>query len=238
MLRLAAILSVAAAFAGCSEGISQPVAATVLGLDGACLLQHAGQSPQRLDSASHPAAGDVIATASGVARLALLPNALVEIAPETKLALRELAFEKDGNETGDNVRRRIAHLSLFNGSLRVAQERRDVAAAPSLLIQTPHGTTQSSFDCVFALATNQEQTRITCASGWVYFKPERADAERIEPGYVLEVAGTAPPKIFAAETDADSQNTIAELIRAEQELTRLRDSQRDAPPPWKVGSGR
>jgi hypothetical protein len=241
MLRLAATFFTAAGFAACSEGVSQNTSATILSIDGTCSVRFAStRSAVSLSRDLHPARGDSIETSSGGrVAAALLPNLLIDLAPATTLRIVDLSLTKDGNETGDAMRRRVGRANLIRGRIFVSQERRDVAAEPQLTITTTHGQATSNFDCVFALETSEQRTRMTCSSGWCYFAPARGgESVRVEPGYVIDCGEGASPKTFAAETDAEAQATLGEIRVTGQKLVQLRDAQPDAAPPWKVARRR
>jgi hypothetical protein len=83
--------------------------------------------------------GTIIRTESeSGASIALLPNALVQLAETTKLEILALTIAKDGNETEGPMRERFAHIKLWRGAVLLSHERNDTARA-ELRITTSQG---------------------------------------------------------------------------------------------------
>jgi len=108
---------------GCWEGISRQVLATVLSLHGEVVYLSKGSSNFRpANSQAKLSAGAVLKTSSGArANLVLIPGALAQVSGDSELKINELKLRKDGNETGDAMRERIARITLriVASSLRV-----------------------------------------------------------------------------------------------------------------------
>lgn len=220
---------------GCSDGTTRWVGAKVLFVEGSCAITHR-ETAQRgpLELRASPRAGDLLETESnGRASLAPLPNLLVDMEPSTTLAIVTLSLSKDGNETGEAMRWRIAHIQLHRGAIAVSHERRDVAAEPRLTIETQHGAAISSYDCLFKIEADETRTRLICATGYVYFRPLAGGNEvRIKPGFISEWTA-AGASTAAAEKDSRSQQDIVDLIQAQTRLFELRTRVRNALPDQK-----
>lgn len=233
-----ACLAVVTVCSGCSDGIRRDVAGKFLAAEN-CTVQVGATSRSAKAGDTVAAAGNVVTAETGRASIALLPNVLVGLGPATELQIRALALQKDGNETANAMRRRIAHVKLMRGELYASQDRRDIAAEPEFQIETAQGMAQSTFDCLFALKVNNERTEVTCASGWAYFKVRGArEATRVEPGQVLVTENDQKLRMFAAEANTNAQETLMDLAAANQLVNHLAASLVEAPPPWKTASRR
>lgn len=217
---------------GCSDGVSRQVEANILSVGGDCVLRR-GDGETRFDVGTQPRAGDVLETgADGHISAALLPNVLVELAPSSALQIDVLSLTKDGNDTIEPMRARVAHLRLLRGSLIVSQRRLDVAAEPSLRIQTPHGIATSSYDCLFSVESDSTRTRVACEEGYIYFAAkENAEAVQIEPGFTGEIT-SARSGVALHEGDDSQRETFEHLVSTESRLTQLLAAESEAPPPW------
>lgn len=218
---------------GCSEGITRQVEAIILSSRGDCVLRRGGLDAP-LDVDMHPRAGDLLETGS-TAELsaALLPNVLIELAPSSALQITTLSLSKDGNDTIEPMRARVAHARLLRGSVTVSQRRLDVVAEPSLRIETPHGAAISSYDCLFRIETDTAATRLACEEGYVYLvAPDPRGAPRqVNPGFVGEIAA-ASGDVALREGDGASQAGADDLGAIESRLAQLLAAETQAPPPW------
>ena len=109
---------------GCWEGISRQVLATVLSLHGEVVYLSKGSTNFRpANSQAKLSAGAVLKTSSGArANLVLIPGALAQVSGDSELKINELKLRKDGNETGDAMRERIARVELRRGGMVVLFE--------------------------------------------------------------------------------------------------------------------
>lgn len=215
---------------GCSEGTSRQVEATILSASGGCILRRGGvETPLTVDV--HPRAGDLLETsAQGHVDAALLPNVLIELAPSTVLQIEALSLAKDGNDTIEPMRARVAHARLIRGSAAVSQQRRDVAAEPSLRIETAHGSASSEYDCLFRIETDSSATRLACEEGYVYLAQKGAQPVQVEPGFTGEIT-SARRDVVLRPPDAE-QSAVADLGSIELRLTQLLTAEQQAPAPW------
>ncbi len=218
----------AAAQPSCWQGTTREVEAIVLSVDGPANLRSNGQLfPLRLDS--HPGRGDVVETpgASGV-DLSLLPNLLVHLDHDTSIEIVRLSLVKDGNETGSAMRGRFAEVKLITGRTFVSHVWGEALAR--LGIATPAGQVVTPSNTLFAVQSEQQKTRVTCASGWVEFQPTGATtATRIPPGSVGEWP-SAGPNITAADANPRGQEDLQQAIEIEQKLRDLMIRKRNVLP--------
>jgi hypothetical protein len=217
IVRAIAVTLVAAAISGCWEGSTRGILATVLSCDGQATIKRAGGEVVPLTSDTRLGSGDIAQTSgSSRAQLSLLPNLLVQLDREARLEIVRLAITKDGNETGDAIRARVASIRLIKGRLIVSHVWGEAIAR--LVLATPHGELVLSSNALFSVETGAGQTRVTCVSGSLSFRSSQASsATKISPGFLAETSGTAVT-VTPAETDASAQETLVEALEVEQEL--------------------
>lgn len=177
----------------------------------------------------HPGRGDVLETPEASrAGLCLLPNLLVLLDRGARMEIIRLALTKDGNETGGDMEGRFAETKLSNGRMIVSHSWGEARARFSLATSEGEVTTPSN--ALFVVQSEQRQTRVTCASGWVEFRPSSAaNATRIPPGSVGQWSGTAP-SLSKAEADPVAQEDLQQAIEVEQMLRGLAAPKRNALP--------
>ena len=139
-----------------------------------------------------------------------------------------LALTKDGNETGLDMRGRFADIKLSRGRIFVSHSWGEALARFSLA--TPEGEVTTPSNALFIVESGEQKTRVTCASGWVEFRPSSAaTATRIPPGSVGEwPSGTS--NITNAEADPRAQEDLQQALEVEQMLRGLTASKRNALP--------
>ena len=177
----------------------------------------------------NPARADTVETqAQARAGLALLPNVLVQLERATQLKIRHLKLTKDGNETGSDVQARVAEIELGKGRILVSQSWGNAFARFSLT--TPEGEVTTPANALFVVQAEPQKTRVTCASGWLEFRPVgTADATRIPPGSTGEWT-PAGSNMIPAETDPVAQEVLQQAIEIEQLLRKLMAQKRNALP--------
>jgi hypothetical protein len=230
ILRTLAAALFAAALCGCWQSTTREVLSSVLLVDGETTLDpHSGGNLVALARNLHPGPGDAVET-KGASRagLALLPSVLVELGPATRIKIKRLELSKDGNETGSNIRGRLAEIELSKGRIVVSHAWGEALARFSLM--TPEGEVTTPSNALFVVDAKPERTRITCASGWLEFRPVgTTSAARIPPGSTAEWSGTAL-KVTPAETDPVAQQMLQQAMESEQLLRKLLVQQGHAPP--------
>src|SRR4051812_46284158 len=114
----------ALAQAGCWEGITRSISSTVLSTRGEVVCLSKGSTNfQPLKPEVKLSAGSILKTSSGAqANLILIPGALAQVSGDSELKIDELKLIKDGNETGDAMRERIARIELRRGGIVVLFE--------------------------------------------------------------------------------------------------------------------
>lgn len=205
-----------ALLSGCWQGISRQVVATVLSMRGELLCRQPGQADfQPLGSDAKPGVGSVLRTSgNGGLSLALIPGALVQMAPDSELEIEELRLTKDGNETRDEVRDRVVQIRLNRGIIDVLFQLRDRSTA-QMSIATNHVTVMAKPSCLFRIQADEFTTRVTSVHGQVY----STQAGPISPGYFQEWPSTGG--MSAAADYPRGQTDITAVLTAERELRTL-----------------
>ena len=213
--------------AGCFEGTTREVLATVLFVDAQPTLTRAhnrGSIPLTPDVL--PGKGDLLETAeTSRAGLSLLPNLLVQLDPGGQIEIVRLAVTKDGNETGLAMQARHADVKLLTGRMFVSQVWGEAIA--KLTVITPHGELNTTSNALFCVESDEHKTRVTCVSGTVNWQTHKTDAvTQIPPGFVGEWSATTS-SLIPAETDARGQEDLQEGLEVEQKLRGLISQHRD-----------
>jgi ferric-dicitrate binding protein FerR (iron transport regulator) len=144
------------------------------------------------------------------------------------MEITRLALTKDGNETGNDMRGRFAEIKLSRGRIFVSHSWGEARARFSLATSEGEITTPSN--ALFIVQSEEQKTRVTCASGWVEFRPaSSATATRIPPGSVGEWP-SASSNLTKAETDPVAQEDLQQAVEVEQMLRGLVASKRNILP--------
>lgn len=228
--RLLFVALVAAAQTGCWEGTTRETLATVLSVDGRVEISSEGGrtfSPLRLSDT--PGKGVVVRTGTGSSlSLALLPNCLVHLGDDTSVKIVRLALTKDGNETGNSVRTRLAEIQLNNGRILASHVWGEAQAR--FLIATPGGQVGTPSNALFWVEVADGKTRVTCVSGWIEFKPTDAPSgRRVPPGSIGEWP-SADGRFTAASEDSRGQDALQQGIELEGQLRDLIGRKRNVLP--------
>jgi hypothetical protein len=219
------------ACSGCEESPQRTVRAIVFETHGTVSIQSDRYSPElpMPSNASLPV-GTIIRTESeSGASIALLPNALVQLAETTKLEILALTITKDGNETEDPMRDRLAHVKLWRGAIFLFHERNDTARA-ELRITTSQGEAMTGAAALCKLEAGNHHARLTSVSGQILFRQnESAKAEQVPPGNVAEWnSGIAT--LVSVVTDRPGQDAVNEAIEVERKVRALRRAARNILP--------
>lgn len=204
--------------------------ATVLSVEGAATISlDGGMSFSPLLPGAHSGKRSLIRTsASSRASIALLPNILLELDPDTRLEIVRLAMTKDGNETGEAIRGRYATVKLLSGRL-VASHNWGEANAEFTIV-TSRGDLVARSNCLFCLQSDEHATRLTCVSGRVDFRPGNGAAVvAVAPGFIGEWSANSS-SVTAAESEARGQKDLEETLASEQKLRALSARISHAPP--------
>lgn len=206
---------------GCWEGVTTQVAATVLSMHGPVVIGTEEQNDfQRVTPQSRLSGGSSVRTLDGAwLDLALLPGALLQLASNSEIKIEELKITKDGNETGDAMRGRIARIRLSRGKITVLFRRSDKSAS-QFAISAPQATITADSDCLFCVQNDQAMTRLTCVRGKVYASHNAQPAVAIGAGYFQKWPPARLETIAAAE-DAAAQIDVVDSLEIGDQLREL-----------------
>ena len=210
---------IATAISGCWEGTTSKTLVTVLAVEGQPTVSSV-KTNTSLAADDHLARGAIIQTpASATVSLALLPNCLVRLEPNSSLEIRKVSLTKDGNETGSAIRERQVEVRLQNGGVIVSQNWGQTRARVSII--TPQGEAVTPSNALFSVRVEAGATLVTCATGWVEFRPQGAEnAVQISPSSVGKW-GNGGSQIGPAETEPRGQEELQTALEAEDNLKLL-----------------
>jgi hypothetical protein len=210
---------------GCGQGVSRGVLATVLSVRGSVDFANAnGKDSRPFNADSRPGAGDILRVSNEAqVDLALVPGALIQVRGNSELIIAQLRLTKDGNETDDGMRSRVARLQLNRGKIDAVLERRDESEI-RFSIGTREVTVSADGDCLFQLQSEGIKTRVVCARGKVYVAAPNQPISVIKAGYFQEWSPNGTAAILAAE-DAAAQIDVTDALEAERELRELQSRQ-------------
>jgi hypothetical protein len=207
---------------GCWEGTSRQVVATILSLRGQIVYsskEGAGFEP--ISSETRLGGDSTLRTSTdSEINIALIPGALAQISGNAELKIDELKLTKDGNETGDAIRERIARVEFRRGGMVVLFD-----GFARFTIQTPQATITVLPGCLIRLDVDVRRTRLTCVRGKIYGAREPAHIRAVDAGYVCEWPsdhGAVP-----AAGDAQGQIDATATLQVARELSDLEAARRD-----------
>lgn len=211
--------------AGCWEGTTRSISATILSSEGEVVCVSKGSTDFRpVTSEVKLSAGSILKTSKGArANLVLIPGALAQVSSDSELKIHELKLRKDGNETGDSIRERTARIELRRGSLVVLFE-----GFARFIIETPETTISVLPSCLLRLDVDEGHVRAMCVRGKFYATPKNGHAGAVDAGYFHEWPSERGP-VSAAEDQRGQTDTTATL-KAARELQELVAGQRDRLP--------
>jgi hypothetical protein len=227
MPRIFVALTLASAFSlvGCWEGITRSISATVLSARGeVSVLEKGSTNFRRLEFGTNLSAGTALKTsADAQLNLELVPGALAQISGDSELKIEELKLTKDGNETGDSIRERIARIELRRGGMVVLFE-----GFARFTIETPEATISVLPSCLLRLDVDKHGTRAMCVRGKFYATPKNGQVVAVDAGYFREWPSERGPVSTAEDRRSQTDTTVT--LEAARELQELAAAQRDRLP--------
>jgi hypothetical protein len=228
--RATAILLIALAEPGCWEGTSRETQATILSLEGSATISvDGGRTFSDLRVTQTPGSHAIVRSAPGSRlALALLPNCLSLLDQNSSLEIIRFAITKDGNETGEDMRARLAETKLTKGRLFVSHVWGEAQAR--LVVSTDNGELSTPSNTNFWIEFADGKTRVTCVSGWVEFRSSGAPAStRVPPGSVGQWP-SAGANITAADADPRGQEDLEKGVELDRKLRELANQKRNVVP--------
>jgi hypothetical protein len=210
---------------GCWQGSSRQVLATVLSLHGEVVYLSKGSTNFRaVTPEAKLSAGSILRTSSEARiDIVLIPGVLAQISGDSELKIEELKLTKDGNETGDAIRERIARVELRRGGMIIMFD--GVARST---IETRAATIRLLPSCLLRLDADESGTRAMCVRGKFYATPQNGQIVAVDAGYFREWPSERAA-VFAAE-DRRGQTDTTATLEAARELQELAAAQRDRLP--------
>ncbi len=207
---------------GCWEGMSRQVVATILSLRGQIVYSSKkGGSFEPVSSETKLGAGSTLRTPTdGAINLALIPGALTQISGDSELKIEELELTKDGNETGDAIRERIARVGFRRGEMVVLFD-----GFARFTIQTPQATITVLPGCLIRLDVDANRTRVTCVRGKIFAAQKPGQISAVEAGYVCEWPSDHGPVPAADDPQGQIDTTVT--LQSGRELRDLEAARRD-----------
>jgi hypothetical protein len=230
IFRAVAVTLIAAVLCGCWQDTTREVSSTVLFVDGPATIDRGSRGKSiPLTAEIHPGRTDILETpGTSRAELSLLPNLLIQLDRGARLEIVRLALTKNGNETGNDMRSRFAEVKLGNGRILVSHVWGEALARFS--VATLHGEVATPSNALFIVESNQQKTRVTCASGWVEFRPSgAATGTRIPPGSVGQWPSAAP-NLSRGDADPVAQEDLQQSVELEQILRKFSAQKRNLLP--------
>jgi hypothetical protein len=210
---------------GCWEGMTRNVLATVLSAHGEIVVFTDGASTsQAVNEQSKLRAGCHLRTSNDAKLdLQLIPGALAEISGDSELKIDQLTITKDGNETGDGIRDRVARVSIPHGHIVVLFD-----GFAHFIIETPQISVAILPDCLIRLDVDQNRTRLTCVRGKVQVAAKNADPVNVDGGNYRE--WPSEKGAIRVTEDEKAQKDVAAGLQTARELQELAAAQRDKLP--------
>ena len=213
------------ALGGCWEGVTREILATLLSVHGEVVdLSNTSGDRHTIDSASRLGAGSILATSSDArADLMLIPGALIRLLGESEFKIEQLELTKDGNETGDAMRERVARVELERGGIIVLFE-----GFAKFTIDTPKVTINVLPSCLLRVDVDPNRTRVTCVRGKVSVAAKNGEMTTVDGGSFREWPSKGVT-ISLAE-DSQAQKDTAAALQVARELQELEAAHRDQLP--------
>ena len=206
---------------GCQEAITRQVAATVLSLHDPIVFQGSTRSDfRRVTLQTRLPCGSLIkALNDGWLDIGVLSGMLAQVSSNSEITIQELKINKNGNDTGDAMRNRVANIRLDRGRITVLFMRRGNAAS-RFLVHTDRATAVADSDCLFRVQTDSARTRMTCVLGKINASANGQRAIAIRAGYFQQWPSLHTEPLPTAD-DAAAQIDVAASLALEKQLRGL-----------------
>jgi hypothetical protein len=215
----------ALALSGCWEGISREVLATVLSARGEVVsLSKQSANFQPVGPETKLGAGSILRTSTEAqVALVLVPGVLAQVSGNSELKIEQLKLTKDGNETGDAIRERVARIELRRGTMVVLFE-----GFAHFIIETPEATFRVLPSCLLRLDVGENEVRATCVRGKIYVTPKNGQAVAVDSGHFREWPSERGAVSVAEDRRAQTDTTA--VLQAARDLQELEAARRDRLP--------
>src|SRR5205823_5815217 len=168
--------------------------------------------------------GSIIRTSSDAQfDLSLVPGALAGVSGDSELKIKQLRLTKDGNETAEAMRERVAQVELTQGGMIVLFE-----GFGRFTIKTRNATINVLPSCLFRLDVDQSRTRLTCIRGKLYVTTQNGEPVAVSGGFFHE--WPSRNGAMSVTEDRQGQKDTTAALQAARELQELDAGRRDRLP--------
>jgi hypothetical protein len=212
----------AISLASCWEGISRQVLATVLSVSGnATYSTRGGANFRSVTPETTLGRGDRVRTSDQTnLDLILIPGILARASGDSEFDIEDLKLVKDGNETADGMRNRIARVKLNHGTLILCGEESE-GANGRFSVVTNQIAVSANPGCLFQVEVGPAATRVTAVQGEVYTSDKTGET-LINKGYFREWPSDKSEAI-PVSNDSRGQRETDLIIQTARQLRDTRE---------------
>jgi hypothetical protein len=218
----------------CDGGAEHAVLGSVFEVEGTAFVgkgAEAGRSPP-LRAGGHFAEGDEIRVlADSSATLCLTPGIYLHCFGPSLLQMERLRVSKDGDETGDAMKLRVATVRLKEGRIHAFLPLAGSARTELKINTETTGTIIANPDSLFSVVSKGDAIRVLCIRGELTWSKA---AGPISAGFYCDWKfGGATPEILPAAEDAAAQADLIAALDSAQHIEEVETAARNAPAPWR-----
>lgn len=231
------VLLLALLLSACDRVVGQAVLGSVFEVQGTAFVgkgTEVGRS-RPLSAGTQFAVGDEIRVlAESSAALCLTPGIYLRCFGPSRLQIEDLRVSKDGDETGNAMKSRLATIRLGEGRIHAFLPGAG-SARSELKINTEAGTIIANPGSLFSVVLNRESIRVLCIRGELSWSRPPASSPSILAGYYCErkLSDEALADILPASEDPGAQREVISALDSAQYLDELETAARNAPAPWR-----
>lgn len=224
-------------FSACDRGVGQAVLGSVFEVEGTAVASQRTEADRSrpLSAGIQFAAGDdVRILAESSAALCLTPGIYLRCFGPSRLQIENLRVSKDGDETGDAMKSRLAAIRLGEGRIHAFLPSAG-SARSELKIDTEAGTIIANPGSLFSVVLSRESIRVLCIRGELRWSKAPASSTSILEGFYCErkLSDDAQTNIVPASEDAAAQREVIAALDSAQYIEELETAARNAPAPWR-----
>jgi hypothetical protein len=218
----------------CSRNDGESVLGSVFQVHGTAVASKRTEAdrPRPLSAGSQFAAGDDIrflADSSGT--LCLTPGIYLRCFGPSRLQIEDLRVSKDGDETGNAMKSRLATIRLGEGRIHAFLPSAGSARPELKITSEAAGTIIANSDSLFSVVPTSESIRVLCIRGELNWS--KAAGSIVAGFYCDWKFKGATPEILPASEDAAAQREVIAALDSAQHIEELETAARNAPAPWR-----
>ena len=222
----------------CSRNDGETVLGSVFQVEGTAVASQRTEADRSrtLSAGIQFAAGDEIRVLTeSSAALCLTPGIYLQCFGPARLQIEKLRVSKDGDETGDAMKSRLATIRLGEGRIHAFLPRAGAARSELKINMEAAGTIVASPDSLFSVVLTRESIRVLCIRGELSWSRPPASSTSILAGYYCErkLSDHAVADVLPASEDAAAQREVTAALDSAQYLDELETAARNAPAPWR-----